>query len=77
MSLVVAGAVQFADIDAIGVSKADVAMLIKPIAGGLSRYIFGILVLALCVNTYLSFIGSISRLAASLADEKNSAGRIL
>ncbi|PLX68947.1 MAG: hypothetical protein C0603_04480 [Denitrovibrio sp.] len=69
VSLVVAGAVQFADIDSLGSPVADVAMIIKPIAGGLNTYVFGGLVFALCINTYLSFVGSIARLAASLADD--------
>ena len=69
VSLVVAGAVQFADINSLGSSVADVAMILRPIAGGWSGYVFGALAFALCLNTYLSFTGSISRLAAFLADE--------
>jgi len=70
VSLIVAGAVQYGDYKALGSFTPDVVMILHPLAGRFSGYVFGVLALLLCVNTYLSFVGSISRLAANIAHEE-------
>lgn len=63
VSLAVAGALQYAS-----PAAADVAGLLRPVAGSLSGLLLGVLTVMLCINAFISFVGSISRLAVSLAE---------
>lgn len=64
VELSVAGALQYAVPPAV-----DVADVLRPVAGSFSGVLLGLLTLMLCINTFISFVGSISRLAASMADK--------
>jgi amino acid efflux transporter len=68
VDIVVASAVQYVDVNLLGGGVVDVSTILIPVFGGASRAVFGVLALALCINTYLAFVGGISRLAASLAE---------
>lgn len=67
VDLVVAAAVQFVQVPA-GESL-NLAHILTPLFGSGAVTFIGILALLLCINTYLVFIGSISRLASSMARE--------
>lgn len=67
VDLVVAAAIQFVQVPA-GV-KPNLAHILTPLFGTSAWTFIGILTLLLCMNTYLAFIGSISRLACSMAGE--------
>lgn len=69
IDIVVAAGVQFIDPAKVGMAHVDVSSLIVPLFGRFSGFIMGFLTLALCINTYLAFIGAITRLGSSLAAE--------
>lgn len=68
VDIVVAAAVHYVDVAALGGGTLDMATILMPVFGRASRAVVGILALLLCINTYLAFVGGISRLTASLAD---------
>jgi len=68
VDIVVAAAVQYADISRLGGGEVSISTIITPLFGRFSVYVAAFLTLALCINTYLAFVGGISRLAVSLAD---------
>ncbi len=47
-----------------------VSRLLWPLLGTAGSYVGGLLVLGLCVTTYLLFVGAVSRLVLSLAEQK-------
>lgn len=80
VDMVVAGGVLMGSL---GGLEADVRGILFPVFGGWSFHVLAVLAYLLCMNTTLSFIGSISRLASSMAEaqhlppilsERNSSG---
>lgn len=68
VSLTVAAGVQMAD-PGLSAGVLDVTVIIRPIFGGLSGQVMGLLAVSLCITTYLMFVGGVARLVASLAFE--------
>lgn len=69
VDLVVAAAMQFVQVP-VG-EQVSLAHILWPLFGCYAVPFIGVLTLLLCMNTYLVFIGSISRLACSMAEEGN------
>lgn len=67
VDLVVAAAVQFVQVPA--GEQVSLAHILWPLFGSYAGPFIGVLTMLLCMNTYLAFIGSISRLACSMANE--------
>ena len=67
VTLTVAAAIQLVDPPSAGHDKVSVTAIIRGGFGNASPLIMAILTLALCVSTYLLFVGGVARLIASLA----------
>jgi len=67
VELSVAASVQLADLNAIGMAVRDTETIIRPLFGKNSIYMLGFLTFGLCTASYISFVGSTSRLTSSLA----------
>lgn len=69
LSLLVAAAVQGMNPAFAAAHGREVSALLVPVFGSGGRWLLAVLVLALCMITYVAFTGSVARLAASLARE--------